>query len=223
MTSPLRGGPTGGVSSPPVLRVYPPASDNVQAGLEAVLAGSYDVPGLTFLTPPRILDLGAHVGSFSVWAAARWPGAKITAYEPHPESFGMLVENVQGLDVKPHAMAIVGEGRAEWVKLYEGATNTGQRSLFQTTEQQECGSIVPTMRAAHLPPADILKADTEGCEFEILLDYPYLTSCTAVMLEWHSRADYDVLPRLLTAKGFRLVRDDAQGRMLADRNLVFVR
>lgn len=40
-----------------------------------------------------IVDVGAHVGSFTVLCHEWWPEAKIVAVEPHPESFELLKRN----------------------------------------------------------------------------------------------------------------------------------
>jgi len=207
----------------PELRAYPPAHDGVRQGLDVVLRGSYDIPGLQFPHPPAILDLGAHVGSFSVWAKTRWPDARIVAFEPHPGSASYCRKNVEHLGVEVREVAVTGAGKAGTMMLYDGAVNTGQRSLYQLGEQRGTGVAVSTFSAAQLPPADILKADTEGCELEILRDYPHLQGVTALMLEWHRDADYRELLRWLPTLGFDLVRDDAKGRWVSDRNLIFRR
>lgn len=40
------------------------------------------------------MDIGAHVGSFTVLCHQYWPSAKIVAVEPHPESFALLEQNI---------------------------------------------------------------------------------------------------------------------------------
>ena len=204
------------------LRVYPPASDGVAEGLAVVLGGSYDIPGLEFPQPPRILDIGGHVGSFSVWAAHRWPGAVITTCEPHPESAALCRANTEGLATVMER-AVVGSGRPEEILLHEGIRNTGQRSIHMLGEQRSEGLMVKTLRARDLPPADILKLDTEGCEIEILLDYLHMSGVQAIMMEWHGLPDYHALLKLLPSMGFRLVRDDTGGQYAGDRNLIFQR
>jgi len=59
-----------------------------------VLMGEYDAP--YFGERLRILDLGANIGAFSLWAQRRWPGSTITAYEPEPEAFALLERNTRG-------------------------------------------------------------------------------------------------------------------------------
>ncbi len=204
------------------LRVYPPASDGVAEGLAVVLSGSYDIPGLEFSAPARILDIGGHVGSFSVWAAHRWPGAQITTYEPHPVSAAFCRLNTDGFSTVVEC-AVVGSGRPETLLLHEGIRNTGQRSIHMLGEQRSEGLMVKTLRARDLPPADILKIDTEGCEIEILAEYQHMPGVQAIMVEWHGLPDYHALLKLLPSMGFRLVRDDTGGQYAGDRNLIFQR
>lgn len=205
----------------PTLRVYPPESAGVRTGLDVVLAGSYDVPGLV-LDKPVILDIGCHVGSATVRFAHVYPGATIHAFEPSPENAAIARLNVAGLATL-HEVAVVGPGHPEYLTLHEGKNNTGQRSIYQLGEQQNVGVQVKTMLANDLPPCDIFKIDTEGCELEILRSYLHIDGVKAILLEWHSQADYRKLLELIPALGFDLVRDDAKGQWISDRNLVFVR
>ena len=40
-----------------------------------------------------IVDVGSHVGSFTVMAHHYWPNAKIVAVEPHQQSFELMTKN----------------------------------------------------------------------------------------------------------------------------------
>ncbi len=203
-------------------RVPPPAHTGLSGGLAHVLDGSYDIAGLKFDEPPTVIDLGANVGAFSIFISDRFPGARIYAFEPSPESAALCRQNVRGI-AQLTECAVVGVDGPSEVMLYEGQSNTGQRSIYQLGEQQGHGVMVPTMRARDLPPCDIFKADTEGCEVELLRDYPHLDGVTAVMVEWHRIEDYHLLLEWLPSIGFELVRDDAKGQWLSDRNLIFRR
>jgi FkbM family methyltransferase len=198
------------------LKYMPPE----HAGVQTVLAGAYDVPGLSFDRAPVILDIGANIGAFTVWAANRWPGAKLEAYEPHPEHVRLLLENTDGIpNVDAFMVAINGAAKAGQAMLFDGKNNPGERSLHQLGEQVMTGMVVNTMPAADLPPCDILKIDTEGCEVEILETYPYLSGVKALMLEWHRDEDFQKLMTWLPTLGFEL----STGTWAPDRNLIFVR
>ena len=198
-----------------------------------VLDGAYDVPGLEFDTPPRVLDLGANVGAFAVFAARRWPGAAIACYEPHPDHLRMLERNTAHLVPAPtiHAYGVVGQGALGDVDLstdagggrmrlwdpLPGKNGSGSRSFLKTDEHADTFTDVPTIAASSLPPCQILKIDTEGCERSILESYPHLSTCRAVLCEWHSPEDYRWICGTLAALGFKLASETPT------RELCFVR
>ncbi len=51
------------------------------------------------LKPARIVDLGAGVGPLALWAAQRWPEARVVAVESNSVAAAMLRENVRAADV----------------------------------------------------------------------------------------------------------------------------
>ena len=193
-----------------------------------MLAGSYDVPGLEFSSPPVILDIGANIGAFTVWASARWPGSQILAFEPHPDHVALLKMNAEGtpedqpVDVTIFEGAVVGEDGPR-IMLFDGGPNHGCASVYQLGEQRQTGHLVDRILARELPPAHVLKLDTEGCEREILDHYQHLDGVMVAMLEWHRLDDYRHFLQWFPLHGFRLVRDSSGGKPAKDRNLIFVR
>lgn len=153
-----------------------------------VLNGGYDVPGLEFDAPPRILDLGACVGDFAVWAAHRWPGAIIACFEPNPKAFALLEDNLRGTGVALHQAAV--RAIAGSAPLYFGRQNLGE-ATFYGTETHTAGSVlVECASAMNLSDCDVLKIDTEGCEVEILREYLRRDGLPrAILLEFHSEED----------------------------------
>lgn len=185
------------------------ASECIREDLGRVLAGTYDVPDLE-LSKPTILDLGANVGAFAVWAAKRWPGAEIYCFEPQADAFALLEQNV-GRHCPPGSTccvrrAVRAEGHAGWGNLRHGRTNPGAASFHDLGEQELTSERVLTMAARDLPRADVVKIDTEGCELEILQEIS-LEGVKAVLLEWHRMADRPALRRLLEPQGFVCVEE----------------
>jgi hypothetical protein len=71
-----------------------------------VLAGEYesgyDGTGL------HVLDIGTNVGAFSVWAAHRWPGSTVDAYEHNPATFTLLERNTRRYPmIRCHRAAVI--------------------------------------------------------------------------------------------------------------------
>ncbi|MEV0899866.1 FkbM family methyltransferase [Actinoplanes sp. NPDC049802] len=56
---------------------------------------------------PVVFDVGANIGMFTLFAAQRFPGARIFSFEPVPRTFDVLSRNVEGLaGVRPLNMAL---------------------------------------------------------------------------------------------------------------------
>lgn len=150
--------------------------------VQSVLSGEYDIG---YDKPqPTILDVGANIGSFAIWASRRWPRSFIHCYEPLPENFAALSANLTSLAgrVALNNWAIGDPGQR---KLFLGRNNCGEASFFDLGEQRPEFVTVEAKAPATLPKADILKIDTEGAEVEILSALPAL-DFDLVLLEYHS-------------------------------------
>ncbi|KAI0192521.1 FkbM family methyltransferase [Astrocystis sublimbata] len=55
--------------------------------------GCYDVAGLP--EAPFIVDAGANIGMFSLFVKQKFPAAKVLAFEPAPETYGLLRRNLE--------------------------------------------------------------------------------------------------------------------------------
>lgn len=168
-----------------------------------VLQGEYET-GTDFAAPPVVLDIGANVGAFALWAMKRWPGAQVTCYEPHPENLAMLWRNV-GEHCRLQWGA-VGGSAAERVLLLDGLHNCGEASTKNIGEQEGPGLPVPALRASSLPKCDVAKLDTEGAELDILVawteDMPEL-----LLLEAHGEKDHGELTALLVSRDYKLIKE----------------
>jgi 31-O-methyltransferase len=62
---------------------------------------TYTPSGFPLLRPePTVFDVGANIGLFSLFALAEWPAARVYSFEPIPEIFQVLSENL-----RPHPAA----------------------------------------------------------------------------------------------------------------------
>ncbi len=153
---------------------------------------------------PFILDLGANIGASVVWFAVRYPGARIAAFEPHPDNFQLLERNCQGLTVETLRAAVCGvagsrrlldPGLGEWgYRLAAGDTATTGLAV-------DCvvlGDWLADRLGGDLAPF-ILKIDIEGGEAD-LFDHAagLLQRFPVVILEPH---DW-LLPGSAVSRGF---------------------
>ena len=164
-----------------------------------------------------IVDIGAGTGEFAVCAARDHPRSTVFAFEPFPESFELLGENIRlnGLE-NVHALprAIAGSVGARTLH-----TPTGVAGQHRTaTVDSVPGPASSTVDATTLDRAfselsigtcDFLKIDCEGAEYEILFGASdeTLARVRHITMEYHDGVtphSHEDLVRFLEGKGFRV-------------------
>lgn len=174
--------------------------------VQAICGGEYWIdPAVVPSLPahPTVLDIGANVGAFSLYAMCMYDPSRILAFEPNPRAYGFLADNVQnrGVPVMDINAAVRAEGGME--RLHQGRHNLGEASFHRGPNQSDVSVEVPCVAAHLLPSANIVKVDTEGCEVEILQNLD-LSETHIVLLEWHSAKDRISLEWLLDTFGYEL-------------------
>ena len=137
--------------------------------------------------PLHVVDLGANVGLFAVYAAGRYPGSRITCFEPDPDNLEVLWRTRNARHNVP-AWEIVGAcaGTSDGV----GPFLTGRFALSRAASSSDSSAAVAQVPVRDVFPflqkVDLLKMDIEGGEWGILSD-PRLPAITAraVVLEFH--------------------------------------
>jgi FkbM family methyltransferase len=186
--------------------------DAMAADVDGVLAGEYeagfDGENLT------IVDIGANVGAFSIWANLRWPNSRIHAFEPNPATFAMLTANVGHLgNVTCHQTAVYpGEpGERRLFSRYPGDGEAGLVDYIGNTfaELPEDRLVaVPTIDPSALPRCDVLKIDVEGGEAAIL-EAMNLTEVSLILLEYQDLRNRSAIETRLR-DGFSCVFSDRE-------------
>lgn len=196
-------------------------SSDLKALEEVVGSNSYERKGFK-LGEERWVDLGANIGSFAVLAASR--GAHVTAYEPDPDSFSLLSENIAlnrlGSRVKAVNAAVVWDERPHVVLHVNGARkNYWRNSVLKTWK----GGTSVKVRAVHhekvFDGKAHCKVDIEGCEMPILEalerppgvrlvfewsfdvdpSIPRFSACMAKLRGWYSNVVYSGFDESLPA------------------------
>jgi FkbM family methyltransferase len=183
-----------------------------------IWSGEYDRPGFVAQRGDRVADIGANIGIFSLLAAGR--GATVTAIEPHPENFGWLERNTEGLAIECRRAAGLGRVPAGGaVSLVEAPGHTGHR-----VTATDGAPDVPAVSFAELVGEgyDLVKLDVEGAEFDIVAETPLdvLARMPRLVAEVHHAAgDPEVLRERLTDAGLAvtLEADDGAHSLLTAR------
>lgn len=142
-----------------------------------------------------IIDIGANIGSFSVLAASRCPGAAVYSYEPFPESYQLLEDNValNGLTGQIHAFNLGVAGAKGQRDLFIDDSQSGGHGMFSDRADSQritinVVSLADVFTDNALNSCDLLKMDCEGAEFEILYGAPeaLLQSIRMMVFEIHA-------------------------------------
>ena len=147
---------------------------------EVYLDRDYERYGVALQPGWTVVDIGACLGGFAVFAARRAPGIRVHAFEPAPESYRLLCQNLElnGIDnVTAHPAAVAAASGP--LTLYTFAGHAEQNSMTPTRAQVD--SLAVTVEGLALADlfdrlglarCDFLKIDCEGAEFDILLSAP---------------------------------------------------
>lgn len=185
---------------------------------EIFLDRCYDVPGVNLADCKSILDIGANMGVFALYAADRAPLAEIHCFEPSSENFVILQKNVFNNDVraKLYSLAVAPTCGIGYLSLAGGAQEYSLSSAGPWTEQVECVDLKRLFELTAVENFDFVKIDIEGAEREIINECPDELLCRmrALSLEWHhSWEELGALVRRLETIGF-LAERVKHGRVL---------
>jgi len=190
---------------------------------EIFVEHTYPVERVPF-EPDLVLDCGAFSGMFSLLAHARFPSARIIAFEPEPHNFHRLERNL-ALNHAAVEVMNVALGTSEGSVRFTGGGFGGH-----LIEEDQEGSItvrllsLASLLRQHQPRRLILKMDIEGSEREILPDIAaLLPPQTVIFLETHhSEAECRLYLRPLLDAGFNheIVRQRPGEDVFIERMLV---
>jgi len=145
----------------------------------------------------KIVDVGALIGSFSLWAHEKFPNALIYAYEPDPDSFEYLLKNIKAAKA---GKKIFAKNFAVWrtnslLKLHRFENTFGSNSIVfkdrpfvgEYLESINVKSISIKKIISELGTIDFLKLDCEGAEYNILysLEKNDFKKIRNLVLEYH--------------------------------------
>lgn len=129
---------------------------------------------------PVLFDVGANTGVFTSGLLARFPGARIYAFEPHPQNFARLVAAGHAPERVRHANIALGRAPG-LITLYDRADQAGSAhaSVFEEViadiHRQPVTAIevrvdtLDNVASEHgVEYIDYLKLDTEGNELAVL-------------------------------------------------------
>jgi FkbM family methyltransferase len=183
---------------------------------EAYLDRQYERVSIEIQDRWTILDIGAGIGDFAIGVAKRHPQSTLYAYEPFPESYALLQENLRlnGIEnVKAFPLAI--SGKKDSLQLHLITPEPVQHSTAVEKHPAHNSISVPNttldqaLTELELPYCDYLKMDCEGAEYDILFNTSpnTLKKIRHICLEHHDGVtpySHTDLIRFLERHGFQV-------------------
>ena len=140
-----------------------------------------------------IIDIGGHLGFFSLYASLLNPKVPIYSFEPHNGNFELLKRNLKDNRVKnvvPWNLAVSNkEGPINLLLSKEDLNHSTVKAIESTGEVQktQATTLEKIFDRHQIGHCDLLKIDCEGAEFAILEDMPksVYDRVSNIFLEYH--------------------------------------
>lgn len=179
-------------------------SADLQAVREVLVDQEYAflAPLLSRIERPRLLDVGAHIGTFGMWALSIVPGASILSVEADPDTYVITCKNAAARGDQwtvVNRAASVGENGT--VRFAQDGPSMSHRVVPTGGIEIETiglGGLLERMDGA----VDLLKVDIEGSEEDFLAVSPnLLDQVGAAVVELHPQlCDTDRVRRVLSER-----------------------
>jgi FkbM family methyltransferase len=210
-----------------VLRRSTPAEYHLRDGVR-IIDGRGTMPGTLAVVFVRreygvlgrcrtIVDVGANMGSFAIYAARSCPEATIYCFEPESRNYRLLRQNIGinnfGDRIQAFPLAVAGAPGLRSLALGDSLTNSFHiHPCGASSETVHCTTLRDILGQPGVENIDLLKINCEGAEYEIL------ESCSEaefgrianIRLEYHNldvkRRNGKALSELLISKGYQIHR-----------------
>ena len=174
-------------------------STDLMALTNVWMINEYSIEDFEINVNDTVVDIGAHIGLFSLLVSQLCKTGKILSFEPVRENFNLLVSNLKLNHIEnvlPFNMAV--------------SKNSGKLNLFLNDDQSahsifskssesisvESTSLQKIFEENKIYSCKLLKLDCEGAEYEIIDSLPseYLDKIQNIVIEYHSA---DTKPELV--------------------------
>ena len=137
-----------------------------------------------------VIDIGGHIGLFSIYAAEKCKSGKIFSFEPVKENFEMLKDNIAVNKIKnifPENVAISNEKSKVTIFLSNDESGHGMYSKSSNSITIDAINLEEIYLKNNLKKCDFLKIDAEGAEFDILenISENMLKTISKIVIEYH--------------------------------------
>ena len=160
-----------------------------------------------------VIDVGGHIGLFSLYAAQFCKNGAIYSFEPIKENYQLLSDNVNSNNLKQiKTFNLAVSTSNSTVKLYLNDDEAGH-SMFSKSSKTVTVNSISLQRIFddnNIENCNFLKLDCEGTEYEILENLPtsYFDKIEKIVIEYHMADSHpellDQLKKLLISQNYNI-------------------
>jgi FkbM family methyltransferase len=176
------------------LFIRPRETDSLVMG-EVWEWGDYNKPDFLIKPSDTIVDIGAHIGTFSVYAAQKATSGKVFAYEPDLKNFKLLKKNKNINKLKNlHVFNVGVMDKVRQNRLNLWRRNSANHSIYASDSKKYTVFKSTTLEKimAKTGKINYLKIDSEGAEYPILFgtNPKVFTKIDKIIVEYHDYFDH---------------------------------
>lgn len=153
-----------------------------------------------------VIDVGGHIGSFTVLAATKARQGRVYTFEPDSNNYAQLKQNVeinQFSNVTISQMAVGAESGTR--VFYRDEKNDSSSSFTRETGVKKVVpiiSLLEILKSKNITSCDFLKLDCEGSEYEIIFDSPkeLFQKISRIVIEVHDAVYFNLNPAICNKK-----------------------
>lgn len=176
----------------------------------------YEVYGFAIQPGWVVMDIGAGLGEYTLFAA-QTPKTRVFGFEPFPESFALLQENIQlnkTQNIRAFEEAVGAQSGTLTLDLSSGEplqfqSQDGSAPVNEKRLTVKSISLVDVFKKLEINACDLIKLDCEGAEYDILFNTPpeMLQRIDHFVMEYHdntTKYNHTDLSQFLEKQGFQV-------------------
>lgn len=165
-------------------------STDIQAFVNVWIVEEYNAKNFNIRNDDVIIDIGAHIGLFSVYASQFCHYGKIMAFEPIKENYDILLENIHLNNLENiFTFNLAVSDKNLPLKIYFNSIDDAAHTIYGSGENfVEINSItLKEIIDSKCNRVDLIKLDCEGSEYNILESLPenYFKKIEKIWMEYH--------------------------------------
>lgn len=165
-------------------------STDISMAYECIIKDDYKLSNLN-ADSGFIIDIGAHIGSFSLAAAKKFPMARILCFEPSPANYKTLKKNIElnkFQNIRAFNKAVSSTNKE--ISFYLDPINSAANRIYASkgfSVKVPSITLEAMFKGNAIKKCAFVKMDCEGAEYDILLNTSHKTlkKIQSMIIEYH--------------------------------------